>query len=166
MSASFHVIPFQKKAICFMFDSPAHSLLACPFCGDAKIEIVDHGDASGPCFRIDHWCGGSLEGTFIAIEKDSAAAVAEEWNRRSDALSAGNDAISKLVRDVETALNQPLMVEWFTSTVNGVPVVNRGETEFMRRKEVDRLTDLLRARVRAALPGLPPAAALHFQAKD
>lgn len=149
-----------------MSGHPPQEMRACPFCEDTAIEIVDHGDASGPCFRIDHWCGGSLEGTFIAIEKTSTAAVAAEWNRRSGAASGRDGEVDRIVRDVESALNQPLLGEWFTSTVNGVSLVNKGEAEFMRRKEVDRITDLLRARVRAALPGLSPVSVPHIPEKD
>lgn len=49
------------------------------------------------------------------------------------------DAMKSAIRELDRILNAPRPRETFRSEVNGTAVVSRGETEFMTRKEAERV---------------------------
>ena len=67
---------------------------------------------------------------------------------------AGDERVARLVSSVEEALQKEINGEWFTAEVNGKPLINQGETEFVRRKEADRILDVMRANVLSALAAM------------
>ena len=92
-----------------MTDAQDEALLPCPFCGKDSVKIDDHSDPLGACFRIDHWCGGTVGGNFIAVEQDSKQDVAREWNRRADLArpsQAGDERVAEAVQRVAQYLGR------------------------------------------------------------
>lgn len=67
-------------------------------------------------------------------------------------LKAERDAgVALLALRIEAAMAKPINGEWFNSTVNGHEVINKGETQFMRMNEVNRVLEVMKSNVRAAL---------------
>lgn len=111
------------------------------------------------------------------VRAEKAEAEAAEWKRqalhhntehgkRIDELRAVQDELGSLRAKIDVALEKPIDGEWFNTTRYGKPLVHKGETEFVRLKETQRLLDAMKANVRAAMAPDPASAAAPEKSRD
>ena len=132
----------------------SEQLKPCPFCGGDAI-LNDPGGSSADCYDITIRCLDCDAEVACLVDQDhntdggaeAKAEVTQHWNRRTPDLAAAVQAERRACAEMLATTNE--RIEWFGTDTNGVPLVVKGERDFVRLSEVHRFIAAEAARIRA-----------------